>query len=59
MATWDRFAGVHRAQKRHSKGRQKGTQKFGAPGGTRTLNLRFRRPLLYPLSYGRTKHVLF
>ncbi len=26
----------------------------GAPGGSRTLNLRFRRPLLYPLSYGRT-----
>src|SRR5690349_7228690 len=26
----------------------------GTGGGTRTHNLRFRRPLLYPLSYART-----
>lgn len=25
----------------------------GAPGGIRTPDLRFRRPTLYPLSYGR------
>ena len=31
------------------------TQKWGSGtgGGTRTHNLRFRRPLLYPLSYAR------
>ena len=27
--------------------------KYGAGGGGRTHNLRFRRPLLYPLSYAR------
>jgi hypothetical protein len=26
---------------------------LGAPGRIRTCNLRIRRPLLYPLSYGR------
>ena len=25
---------------------------IGAPGRTRTCDLRFRKPLLYPLSYG-------
>ena len=25
---------------------------FGAPGMNRTCDLRFRKPLLYPLSYG-------
>ena len=25
---------------------------IGAPGTTRTCDLRFRKPLLYPLSYG-------
>ena len=28
------------------------TQKLGAPGTTRTRNPRFRRPMLFPLSYG-------
>ena len=27
-------------------------RKIGAPGTTRTCDLRFRKPLLYPLSYG-------
>lgn len=27
---------------------------FGGPGRTRTSDLRFRRPSLYPLSYGAT-----
>ena len=31
------------------------TFKSGAPGGIRTLDHRFRRPTLYPLSYRRTK----
>ncbi len=30
-----------------------GKQNCGTGGGTRTHNLRFRRPLLYPLSYAR------
>ena len=28
-------------------------RKAGAPGGIRTHDPRFRRPMLYPLSYGR------
>jgi hypothetical protein len=28
---------------------------FGTPGGDRTHGLRFRKPPLYPLSYGRIK----
>ena len=27
-------------------------ENIGAPGRTRTCDLRFRKPLLYPLSYG-------
>ena len=30
----------------------------GADGGARTHNLRFRRPLLYPLSYARTNRTI-
>ena len=30
----------------------------GAPGGIRTHDPRFRRPMLYPLSYGRTQEKL-
>ena len=31
---------------------------FGAPGEIRTPNPRFRRPMLYPLSYGRNDRLL-
>ena len=30
----------------------------GAPGATRTRNLRIRSPLLYPLSYGGTQIII-
>ena len=33
--------------------------KSGAPGGTRTHDLRFRKPLLYPLSYRGAKPILY
>src|SRR3989304_492693 len=32
--------------------------KSGAPGGTRTRDTRFRKPLLYPLSYRGTKKII-
>ena len=31
---------------------------LGTPGGNRTHNPRLRRPVLYPLSYGRMVHSL-
>lgn len=40
-------------------GTKKPAWEAGADGGARTHNLRFRRPLLYPLSYARAATQLY
>jgi hypothetical protein len=47
-----RLAGVNRSGSPLPKSRAS-VGRHGAPEGTRTPNLRLRRPSLYPLSYGR------
>ena len=50
-ACWPGRRGAARRQKRWS-GRQIGLRLAGAPGRIRTCGTRFRKPMLYPLSYG-------
>jgi hypothetical protein len=38
-------------------GQRLGASGLGAPGRTRTSDTRFRKPVLYPLSYGGAKPV--